>query len=458
MAKDQCALLSNLSSLKNYKLQCNLIMMSAVALSACFVITAIRSPESDGLIRYKTFSTLFSDEIFYSKYSAIQPMIAKLIDIVIRSLYGGLSANFTPVNIELILIGVFVFLGFFLLKKLRYDLMLFLILIPLSMLSHYAGQFFSEWTSSLLMAIGYLIFLSGCDPNVDQKQPQLKSVIFGAIIFALGVANWFVLLVPSLAVLFLAVFRYKFKKETDVRFVHFVCSSVLFALVFVVVDLAFKNQLFSNSYLSEGEKGFKTFMPFSGISGFSHPLMIGILANIFSFGKSIFLFNPFLIFLIICNYKYKIYTIVAMCVTVVVYSKWWAWYGGFSFGTRFYTHLIIPSIFVYIGYLRNGVAFNRIYGGLAMTAAIWVALCGKYFGLAGVASECAKDNYYLEALCWYVPEFSALIYPFVLYGPVKIYEYLTLWDMIYFLILFFVFFCVVLSRNFNKKYIGCRVV
>lgn len=428
----------------------NLLMLSAIGLSAWFLITAVRTPESDGLIRYNTFLTLLSSNEVHSKYSAIQPILSKLMDILIRSAYSELPVDFVPVNIELILMVFFALFVYNFLKKFRFDLALFLAIVPLSMLSHYAGQFFSEWTSSLLMAIGFSIFLSA-NNFLDYKNcSQLKSIVFGAFIFALGVANWFVLLVPTVIVLIIAIIRYKFEKEKDVNLIYFLFASVLIALALIIADLFLKNQLFSNGYLSVGEKGFKTLMPFSGISGFSHPLAIGILANIFSFGKSIFLYNPFLLFLIICNYKYKVYVIAALFVTVIVYSKWWAWYGGFSFGTRFYMLFIIPSIFVYIKFIKTETGIiGRALGIFTLAVAIWLALCGKYFGLTGVAAVCSKDNYHLEVLCWYVPEFSPLIYPFIFYGVIKIFEYLNIWDLLYFSIIIFSYIFLFYELNIN---------
>jgi hypothetical protein len=43
----------------------------------------------------------------------------------------------------------------------------------------------------------------------------------------------------------------------------------------------------------------------------------------------------------------------------------------------------------------------------------WVALCGAVFFEAAFPMQCLRDDYALEALCHFTPEFSALWYPLV---------------------------------------------
>jgi hypothetical protein len=39
---------------------------------------------------------------------------------------------------------------------------------------------------------------------------------------------------------------------------------------------------------------------------------------------------------------------------------------------------------------------------------------------------CQQNNYALESLCWYVPEFSPLILPFIRHRPLDVHDQLTL--------------------------------
>ena len=58
----------------------------------------------------------------------------------------------------------------------------------------------------------------------------------------------------------------------------------------------------------------------------------------------------------------------------------------------------------------------------AVIWSVWVSVNGIVFREAETAI-CAANNFNLETLCWYVPEFSPLIYPFIKTKA------LTSWDM-----------------------------
>jgi hypothetical protein len=58
----------------------------------------------------------------------------------------------------------------------------------------------------------------------------------------------------------------------------------------------------------------------------------------------------------------------------------------------------------------------------AVIWSVWVSVNGTVFREAETAL-CAANNFNLETLCWYVPEFSPLIYPFIKTKP------LSSWDM-----------------------------
>ena len=49
---------------------------------------------------------------------------------------------------------------------------------------------------------------------------------------------------------------------------------------------------------------------------------------------------------------------------------------------------------------------------LALSLSFWIGINGVVFGQYNLGI-CTSDNYALESLCWYVPEFSALFRPFV---------------------------------------------
>lgn len=55
---------------------------------------------------------------------------------------------------------------------------------------------------------------------------------------------------------------------------------------------------------------------------------------------------------------------------------------------------------------------GRLITSLLVVASMYVAMNGYLYGQANL-ELCWANNYQLEFLCWYVPEFSALWRPFV---------------------------------------------
>jgi hypothetical protein len=54
----------------------------------------------------------------------------------------------------------------------------------------------------------------------------------------------------------------------------------------------------------------------------------------------------------------------------------------------------------------------------ALLLSLWVGIDGQTFGQFA-QSQCTINHYYLEAFCWYVPEFSVLWTPFVFHASVS---------------------------------------
>ena len=396
------------------------MLLPLLALS--FVLSDIRQPMSDGYLRFETFKSLWEAPI-YSKYSTVQPIIAKILDDLLRVFDPSIAVDFVPKFFDLFLVLIFLGVSLVFFNR-SVNILMLGSLLPLSMMTHYFGQFFSEITSSTLIALGFVIF---------NTQPNRLGTILGSLIAAIGLANWSVLLAPTSIVFLASVVGVFLRQKDSINFSIFIFLSLSFGVVLAIGDLVLKSQLLDNPYNSSSEAGFTTVMPYSGLPGFSHPVLLGLLGSLFSFGKSIFLFNPFVIFLFIRQYDYKIFSLAFLFTTLIIYSQWWAWYGGFSFGTRFYIFTVIPSIYVFIDGLRDE---NRQWKWLEIFVlgwAFWLAICGKYFGLDATAGICAANDYALEAYCWYVPEFTPLINPFVTYGIGGIIEYLSWIDYFYFL-------------------------
>jgi hypothetical protein len=175
---------------------------------------------------------------------------------------------------------------------------------------------------------------------------------------------------------------------------------------------------FTSGY--EGDKGNQTVMPYSGLPGFSYPFFFGVLSILFSFGKGLVFFAPGLLLPIknrllslgqeAAQRLYTVYLLweAFLVGLVIIYAKWWAWYGGWSWGPRFFVFASIPAS------LALAMRLHRLGGSLpanlltaaALALSFWVGIDGATFGKQGLGT-CTQNRYALEFLCHYVPEFGS---------------------------------------------------
>jgi hypothetical protein len=99
---------------------------------------------------------------------------------------------------------------------------------------------------------------------------------------------------------------------------------------------------------------------------------------------------------------------------VVVYAKWWAWYGGTATGPRFFLLASVPASILLADRLRQ-LGRGAVAGALTLAVLVlstWVAVIGV---LAGPAPPevCLRDSFVHEPLCLYTPELSPLGHPLV---------------------------------------------
>ncbi len=170
----------------------------------------------------------------------------------------------------------------------------------------------------------------------------------------------------------------------------------------------------------EGNAGAETILTYSGQPGFSYPLFFGALSLLFSFGKGLVFFAPGLLLSFTTamtslreeltrSYRLWIWFLIGL---VLVYSKWWAWYGGWTWGPRFLLFASIPaSLALAVSLSRIGTSVGKnLLLLLILALSVWVGANGAVYGLDHL-EDCRAADY--EFLCWYVPEFSVLWRPFV---------------------------------------------
>jgi hypothetical protein len=193
------------------------------------------------------------------------------------------------------------------------------------------------------------------------------------------------------------------------------------AIAFAVTrleSLLVRGQLFASGY--EHDAGFVTALPYSGHPGFSYPFGFGLLAILFSFGKGLLFFAPGLFLPLPASAPTRLRwvhgTLIAFVAGLVLsYAKWWAWYGGWFWGPRFFLAASVPACFSLATNLydwsRAGIA-RRALIAAALLLSFWVGVNGLVFQQVGL-DICTQNNYQLEAFCHFVPEMSVLWHPFV---------------------------------------------
>jgi hypothetical protein len=169
--------------------------------------------------------------------------------------------------------------------------------------------------------------------------------------------------------------------------------------------------------------GNRTILTYSGQPGFSYPLFFGLLSVLFSFGKGLVFYAPGL--LLAAGDRLRAagdrlrrineLWLAFLIGLVLIYSKWWAWFGGWTWGPRFFLMASVPASWALAGALqridRSSVA-RRAAVLAILTLSTWVAIDGGAFELRTL-DLCFDDTF--ASICWYVPEFSPLWRPFVVW-------------------------------------------
>ena len=277
-----------------------------------------------------------------------------------------------------------------------------LLLIAASMFPYHVQDYFGEVFTAVMVATGLL-----------------------AVRFRHSVAGWTAVIVGVVStpatLLGLAAAAMVLGWRTR-RLRQFLPVAIAAALIMLESKLR-HGTLFDSTYALTA--GNATVLTYSGRPGFSYPLFFGLLSVLFSFGKGLVFYAPGLLLPVRAQLRmisarlldsYDLW--IAFLVGIIfVYSKWWAWFGGWTWGPRFFLIAAIPaSCALAIALHRIGLfSVPARFGVLViLTLATWVAIDAAVFELAAL-DICANDSY--ASLCWYVPEFSPLWRPFVTFTP-----------------------------------------
>ncbi len=361
-----------------------------------------------------------------TRYSLIGPIFAIPL-LFVGQLLGKPPAWTGTYNFFVFVIGMFV--TYVLLRK-RVDRSLlrrfFLLLTTASMFPVHVATFYGEVFTAVCVGFGILVV------TIRVSAPGAWIAII------LGVANTPATLL-GLGLMLL-------KRMLDSKRLRYMLPLVVAVWLILGESWLRRGSPFANPYADNS--GFRTIMPYSGLSGFSYPFFFGLLSILFSFGKGLIFFAPGLLLpvgktLLRIEQQeklpvYRVYTL-WMCFLIgliLVYAQWWAWYGGLFWGPRFFLFASIPASFalaIRLHYKDVSFATNLFTLGV-LALSFWVSIDGTVlYAVSANIPTCIANHYMLEALCQYTPEFSALWYPFVIHPVLSLAQKLYL---AYYLVVF----------------------
>lgn len=290
-----------------------------------------------------------------------------------------------------------------------------------SLLLPYNSTFFSETiTASLLLIACYYLFLA-----VDVKENKKKNIIFSlTFLFFASLNSYFAILFFIPAILTVFVADYQKTKSIFLNLKKYIISDAfVYCFLFSVLSLGC---LFLYNYLRYGN--ILTFgyggevepanVLFVNVGNFSNNIFIGLYGLLFSAGKSIFLFNPFLIIFFITYKKFfqekkKFFWLILsyFLIILLISAKWWSWYGGLCWGPRFLIPTI-PLLYIIIGYSFFDYFKKNIWHKFII---VIISLVSFLVQLLGIIIDPFKDlfvslrgNAFFEPLTWFTPQHSPI--------------------------------------------------
>jgi hypothetical protein len=337
-----------------------------------------------------------------SRHSLVGPLLSAPF-LLLGELVGtpaGWAARFNVILVALALVASFR------LTRNRIDAGLFrkfaLVLLFASLLTNRLREYDTEVVTATLAAFGMLAVATG------------RRAGLGWAAIVLGVVNQ----PPALGGLALVAGA----RALQQRRLRVVLAPVAAALLIIAEAWIRRGGPLTTGY--EDNYGITTIMPYSGRAGFSYPFVLGLVSILVSFGRGLAFFAPGLLLWLGARTRRLVPGRAAVTLwllflagLVLVYAKWWAWYGGISWGPRYFVFAAIPaSLFL----------ASRLHGRgdrtLGLTLTLAVLALSAWVGLAGAlqdssqATFCSQDNFQHEALCWYAPDFSSLWWP-ILHHP-----------------------------------------
>jgi hypothetical protein len=370
---------------------------------------------SDAVMRVKELSQLLSAHTFStSRFSLVGPFFAAPLWFLGKI---NQTSEWWCLRYNTVLLAL-AMLAFYLLLRNRLDrslLRIFLILLIFaSMLTQQLTDFDGEIFTALLVMVG-AVFVVQWRGKIGWPMIIIGAVNAPASLVGLGLLT--------------------LTRILSTRHLRYIVVPVLAIALIGLEDWIRRGSPLNTGYYDyDGNIGFRTVMPYSGLPGFSYPIFFGLLSILFSFGKGLVYYMPGLFLFLpvrkrllsmgkVGREMYATYQLWMAFVIglVLVYSRWWAWYGGWYWGPRFFllgSMIACFSVALIVRHPSNSLVVNLLYLVILMLS-FWVGIDGAVFGQNTLAPVCLYNNFALEALCYYTPEFTALWRPFVVYEPLS---------------------------------------
>ena len=357
----------------------------------------------DGAVRFQALDNLFlRGRVPSTRYSLVGPLLSAPLWLAGRL---GSGERFWCARYNLVVFTA----GLWLLYRLLGDVArpevrrrFLLLLVYASMFPHHQQDYYGEVFTAVLVGVGTLAL-------------AVRPGVAAWACVVLGVAN-----TPASMVGLLLAGGYALLATRRWRWALLLPACAALVLLEALLR---RGSVLATDY--EGDHGFVTVLPYSGLPGFSYPLFFGVLGLLLSFGKGLLFFAPGTFLPLAPDAEPRLRFIHRLWLLfvaglVLVYARWWAWYGGWSWGPRFLLFASLPASLALASSLGGaaGQSLGKNVATLLMLAlSFWVGANGQLCGQASLGL-CTENDYALEHLCWYVPEFSALWRPFVVLGPV----------------------------------------
>lgn len=340
----------------------------------------------DAEVRFATLGALLKEgRLAAPRYSIVGPIFAAPL------FYVGLTAFYNVVLLSLALL-----LTWRALPEVR-DLRLLVLLVFASMFPNHVQAFYGEPFTALAVTAGVLLLTR------DRALPGWALIVLGAVNTPSSVVG-----VAGIALL---------EARRTKRLAVLLLPVLVVGLV-LLENLVTRGHPLRTGY--EGDVGVKTVMPYSDKPGFSYPMFLGLLAIVFSFGKGLLFFTPGLFVPPAPDADARLRRVRVLLIAfvvglVIVYSRWWAWYGGVFWGPRFFLVASVPAAITLYTHLVSSVPrspLRNLAVAVALSLSFWVGVNGLVFDITGLGI-CTRDDYALEMLCHFTPEFSVLFHPLV---------------------------------------------